>query len=129
METSEGRQLIGQAIHANGKTTRVQVTSGNFRGDIERVRVEGREELTCAESARDEFLLRLLQGEISLRGSQFIDLLWFPSADQGKRQPRPLYNVPSYTAFAKLNDSQKSVAAAMIAENEPLVIAHGLSNL
>lgn len=125
METSEGRRLVGQAVHASGKTTKVQLTSGGFANNIERIRVEGREELTCAENARDEFLLRLLQGEISLRSSVFIDMLWFPSAQHLTRQSRPAHDISLSRAFVELNDSQKLVATAMVSQKEPLVIAHG----
>ena len=124
MQDSDGRSIVGQAIGADGKRTTIKVVQGNYRGGIERIRVEGREELTCAENARDQFLLRLLHGEITLEQSPFIDLLWFRTQVL-TRQSRPSHSVPSALAFVKLNDSQKQVAAAMISTTEDLVIAHG----
>ena len=121
MESASGQRVTGQAVHAEGRGTTIQVTGGTYRGGIERVRVEGREELTCAENARDEFILRLLQGDVRLRDitRPFIDLVWFPSSDF-TRQTRPRHIVPSSLAFTDLNDSQREVSAAMISETEPL---------
>ena len=124
-ETAEGRRVIGQAVGAEGKTTTVKVIQGNYRGGIERIHVEGKEELTCAETARDEFLLRLLLGEVSLYNRSFIEMVWFPK--QGNKLGRFQHSAPFSEAFAKLNKSQKEVAAAMISTTESLVIAHGMS--
>ncbi|THG92920.1 hypothetical protein EW026_g8158 [Hermanssonia centrifuga] len=134
METFRGHRLVGQAIKADGKQTHIQLLKGKFHGNIKRISVLGREELTCAEMARDEFILQLLRREISLLslpmhvtnvpGQQFIEMLWFPrkKSPQGSR----LSHVsPLSTAFMDLNDSQRQVAAAMISHTEPLVIAHG----
>ena len=86
--------------------------------------MEGREELTCAESAQNEFHLRLLQGEISLEDCPFIDLLWFPSGEEITKV-RSVYAAPSSASFSTLNNSQKQVVAAMISPEEGLVIVHG----
>ncbi len=133
METSRGHRLVGQAVMADGKQTQIQLLKGKFHGNIKRISVLGREELTCAELARDEFILRLLRKEVSLpvhainvRGPQFIEMLWFPK----KKTPQrcTLSHVsPLSTAFMDLNDSQRQVVAAMISTTEPLVIAHGTS--
>ena len=126
MESVSGQRIVGQALRAEGRGTTIKITAGTYREGIERVRIEGREELTCAENTRDEFILRILQGDVRLRDitRPFIDLVWFPSADF-TRQTRPRHPVPSSLAFSELNDSQREVSAAMISETEPLVIAHG----
>ncbi len=116
--------MIGQATSANGKTTKIQLIQGQYRSDITRVTVHGREELTCEENARDEYVLRILQGDIKLIGRPLVDLVWFPSADSLSRKLQHL-SPPSNTAFSKLNESQKEVAAAMISPLQPIVIAHG----
>lgn len=126
MQTAAGQRIVGQAVHAEGKTTTIHITQGTYRGGIESVRVEGREGLTCSEHARDEFILRLLQGEVSMQGHRFIDLLWFPPADF-TRQTRPEHIAPSSSAFENLNESQREVSAAMISDDEPLVVAHGMA--
>lgn len=126
METEGGRQVIGRAVRAAGKETTIKLTHGKFQGGIKRIRVEGREQSTCAEIARDEFLLRLLQANVSLYGRLFIQLLWFPPPNFAKTN-QPKHIAPTSDAFSKLNDSQREVAAAMISLTEPLVIAHGES--
>ena len=97
---------------------------GNFRGGIERIRVVGREELTLAERAREEFLLLLLRQERSLARSQFIKLLWFAPLPSASATLRVKRTTPS-ADFPSLNPSQGEVADAIVADTEPLVIAHG----
>lgn len=126
METKDGQQLIGQAVHAEGKQTTVRVMQGRYHGGIERIHVEGREESTFAETARDIFLLRLLRAEISLCDRLFIQLLWFPPPDL-TRENQPQHIELTFAAFSRLNDAQRKVTAAMISSTEPLVIAHGES--
>ena len=69
--------MVGQAVFAEGKTTKIQLMQGQYRNDITRVIVHGREELTCAENARDGFVLRMLQGKITMSNRTLIDLVWF----------------------------------------------------
>ncbi|CDO72676.1 hypothetical protein BN946_scf184985.g96 [Trametes cinnabarina] len=127
METEHGDSIMGHAVRAEGKTTGVQITGGNYRGNIARIRVIGREELTGSEIARDVFLLHLLQGvSLPLVQSPFIQMLWFDAADLKPRAIRPP-SVPlglEHTDF-KLNGSQAQVVAAMRSLEEPLVIVHG----
>ncbi|OSC98823.1 P-loop containing nucleoside triphosphate hydrolase protein [Trametes coccinea BRFM310] len=127
METEHGHSIIGHAVRADGKKTGVKVTGGNFRGDIARIRVVGREELTNSEIARDEFLLRLLQGVVpSLVESQFNRMLWFPAERvQGKAKTSSPVRLRIVNPNGKLNDSQAQVVAAMRSLEEPLVIVHG----
>ncbi|KAH9856811.1 hypothetical protein C2E23DRAFT_721458 [Lenzites betulinus] len=123
METAQGRSIVGHAVRAEGKDTGVKITGGNFRGGIERIRVIGREELTNSELAREEFILMLLQGLLpSLVESPYIRLVWFPTSHM---YPRKHSVRPVDDRFQTLNASQKQVVAAMIAEDEPLVIVHG----
>lgn len=125
IHTDGGKRMVGQAVSAEGKTTKIQLTQGQYRNDITRVVVHGREELTCAENARDEFVLRLLQGKTTMSNRTLIDLIWFPP-----ETPTPVERsrqTPPTNAFSKLNDSQREVAAAMISDSQPIVIAHGTS--
>ena len=91
LETTHGHTITGHAVHAEGKRTGVVVPGGNgcIRGGeilIERIRTVGREEPTLAERARDEFILRLLRGELpSLVQSPFVRALWFPEGAVGGR--------------------------------------------
>ncbi|KAL1940365.1 hypothetical protein VTO73DRAFT_8937 [Trametes versicolor] len=125
METTHGQNIVGHAVHAEGKQTGVKVAGGNFRGKIERIRVVGREELTSSEIARDEFILLLLQGTLpSLVDSPFIRMLWFPT-EKAPRGYRLSSIPPLGPQFAQLNPSQNQVVAAMLAQDEPLVVVHG----
>lgn len=93
---------------AKGKKTTLTL-KGKLRADIQTVRVIGREEATSAESARDSFIVQLLQADsAALDRSPFVRLLWFPrrTVPQGVQAPQH--------DFEKLNPSQNRVANAMI---------------
>ena len=93
-------------------------------GIVERVRTIGREELTMSERARDEFVLLVLRGERSMSNSSFVRLLWFPSVTG--HPPKVTEVLTSTHLFANaLNQSQRSVVAAMHADHLPMVITHG----
>ncbi|EIW59192.1 uncharacterized protein TRAVEDRAFT_122448 [Trametes versicolor FP-101664 SS1] len=124
IENKQGHSVVGQAVRADGKKTTLKVTGGNLRGDIKSVRVEGREELTSAELARDEFVLLLLQGVFpSLVESPYIRMLWFSTEKSPRYEPTAI--PPFDPKVFKLNQSQERVVGAMQGENEPLVIVHG----
>ena len=145
LETTHGHTITGHAVHAEGKRTGVVVPGGNgrIRGEIERIRTVGREEPTLAERARDEFILRLLRGELpSLVQSPFVRALWFPEgslggerrggagtgregSDEGEQDNDAEYE--GSMSFAGLNAAQKEVVRAMWADDEPLVVVHGAS--
>ncbi len=99
-------------------------SKGRYQGDIQRVSVEGREEMTCAEKACDAFILRVLRKEINLHSRPLINILWFPPPILAQI-PRHKHISPVSPAFSRLNTSQRQVAAAMISTTEPVVIAHG----
>ena len=126
---------MGHAIRAEGKQTEIKIAGGNFRGGVERIRVIGREELTNAEVARDEFILRLLRRETaSLTKSPFISMLWFPSPLSVPRRYAGAWAGMSLSgmrgsAYTMLNTSQKEVVDAMWGDHEPLVVAHGVFTL
>lgn len=129
MDTTHGQRIIGNAVHAEGKRTGVKVTGSNFGGNVERIRVVGRHELTSSEIARDDFILRLLQGATpSLVDSPFIRMLWFPTGKASPRGHRPTTNPLLGPQFSQLNPSQNQVVAAMLAQDEPLVVVHGESD-
>lgn len=123
MTNQEGREFVGRAGHARGKETTVKLHQGNLSGIVERVRVVGREELTNSERARDEFVLHVLQGRWSVIDSPFIRLLWFPSPVNPRKTGVCLAS--THLSSKRLNESQRSVIGAMVADDLPLVIAHG----
>jgi len=123
MTNQEGREFVGRAEHSRGKDTTVKLHQSNLLGNVERVRVVGREELTTSERARDEFVLHVLQGRWSMINSRFIRLLWFPSPVNPRKTGVCLAS--THLSSKHLNESQRTVIGAMIADDLPLVIAHG----
>jgi len=123
MTTGDGREFIGRAQRAEGKKTTIQLQRGNLSGTVERIRIMGREELTGSERARDEFVLLVLRGERTLDESLFIRLLWFTCRTNLQRTNEVVRSTHLLTKT--LNESQRSVVGAMLAEQLPLVITHG----
>jgi regulator of nonsense transcripts 1 len=111
---------------AVGKTTTIKLNDQSFEGNVQNVRVIGRQEPTNSEKARDKFFLHVLQGKKTLRNSTFIRRLWFPSHRKnrgGNRTQIPAFT-PLYRNIPDLNPSQNEAVSAMVSE-EPLVIVHG----
>lgn len=125
MDTARGVPLVGRAIRAHGRQTNIHLHTGVYHGDVERVRVIGRDEGSHAEVAREMFILQLLQDRINLQDRQFITWLWF-STTAPPRSDIEMDIALERDAFAMLNESQCRVAAAMVARDEPLVITHGM---
>ena len=127
IDTPHG-QVSGRAVRASGKETGVVLTGGSVRGEVQRIRVIGREEQTNPERARDAFVLSALQGSIQsiAHSSPFIRALWFSSSIF---MPRAVSSVVegSSPAFMSLNTSQKNVVRAMLSEDESIVVVHGAS--
>ena len=110
-----------------GRETGLKVVEGKLGATVDKVRVVGREELTQAEICRDEHLLLVLQGASPLVKSPYVHMLWFPHDSDPPEGPTggKACTEGDMRAFEELNISQRRVAMAMIADNEPLVIAHG----
>ncbi|KAI0800447.1 P-loop containing nucleoside triphosphate hydrolase protein [Fomes fomentarius] len=137
-QNGQGKVKAGaQAVSAKGRTTGLVLLQGQkLPAEITKIQVVGREELTCAEVARDDFIGRILQGRMSLHASPFVNMLWFSGGGKGTDKTKEAQsglkraNVASRSGvgaptFEELNPSQKRVALAMVSEEEPLVIAHG----
>ena len=124
MHDTDGKTIVGQAVHTQGKSTHVVLKEGAFRGGIERICVVGREEFTLAEKAHDEFLLHLLRGEKFLQDAPFIQRVWFTTSKNSSSPVRTKSNRQS-PQFPSLNPSQGRVADAMISGSDPIVMAHG----
>lgn len=132
------RKAGAQAISAKGKTTGLVLLRGQkLPAKITKIQVVGREEFTCAELARDDFIQRILQGRMSLHASPFVNIMWFSGGGKGTDKTKKAQsglkrvNVASRSGvgvptFEELNPSQRRVALAMVSEEEPLVIAHGM---
>ncbi|KAJ7888888.1 hypothetical protein B0H14DRAFT_2562042 [Mycena olivaceomarginata] len=64
MTNDSGQELIGHADGAKGRTNDIKFKGTALTGKLAAVRVVGKEELTNAEKARDEFILLALHGEL-----------------------------------------------------------------
>ncbi|KAI5119293.1 hypothetical protein M0805_008208 [Coniferiporia weirii] len=122
-----GKEHAGRAKSMKGKQTYVQPLRGISKHKIKGVRVVGREELTNAERARENFILHLLQGKCTLTNPAFpfIRHIWFPS---GRRKaPVPVTHAKARKGQADrlLNQSQSNVVEAMVSTSEPIVVTHG----
>ena len=123
IDTPHG-QVIGVTAGAQGKRTTISSYKGNFTGIAHRVRVVGREELTLAERARDEFVLLVLRGERWPRHSLFVRLFWFPGVEELELLRRSKSGrVTSWQP--RMNESQNKVVNAIIDASLPLVVVHG----
>ncbi|KAI0737252.1 P-loop containing nucleoside triphosphate hydrolase protein [Daedaleopsis nitida] len=121
-----GGEVKARAQSTKGKSTGLVVLHGKLPvAGATKVRVVGREEATNSERARDDFLLRVLQGEAVLHHSPFVRLLWIQTVAPKKCKKKESARVATPPSFELLNPSQKRVALAMISNDEPLVIAHG----
>lgn len=121
LTTSDGRQFRGTPKKSRGKQTEIKVRGG-FSGKVASVKVIGREGGTNTEKARDELLLRALQGDCHLRHSKFVRMLWFPN--QEDREDHVSVAPIAHPLTGKLNDSQRKVVSAMVSARS-LVVVHG----
>ncbi|KAI0350750.1 hypothetical protein OH77DRAFT_1001735 [Trametes cingulata] len=120
-----GGELHTTTVDAIGRETTLRISTGQLPTEFKKVHVYGREEPTCAESKRDEFVMRLLQDRASLDRSLFVRLVWLPERNHDVFR-RPNSREPAgEEEFSLLNAAQRGVAAAMTARDEPLVIVHG----
>ncbi|KII84122.1 hypothetical protein PLICRDRAFT_32539 [Plicaturopsis crispa FD-325 SS-3] len=125
LKTSCGREYIGQATSAEGKQTVIKLDAGRLSGAVDTVYMSGREEMTAAERAQDEFVLLVLRGERVIHRSPIVRWVWFP--DEHAMKPKPQIEAPSASTpgMQNLNESQRLVVAAMTSPRPLLVLTHG----
>ncbi|KAL5498110.1 hypothetical protein ACEPAH_2240 [Sanghuangporus vaninii] len=122
-----GREYCGKAKGVEGKRTFIKQGGIMSNVSIEKVRVEGREESTNHERARDAFLLGVLQGVriLSDPSYPFIGFLWFPVLRRLNVGRINNARIRIGQADRPLNQSQANVVEAIINPHRPIVIAHG----
>ena len=125
MTNESGQEFIGRADGAKGRMTDIKFNGTALTGKLATVRVVGKEELTNAEKARDEFILLALRDEIRVTDALFIRLLWFPESGQREKDlAAPSTLQTTATRVSGLNDSQRRTLARMIS-TMPVVIVQG----
>lgn len=130
MTLRTGERVIARAGGSKGRATNIKFNT-SLSGPVDTIRVIGREELTNAERAQYELLVRILQGDIRLPGtSPFIDVIWF--TDEKKILNRgecsmSRYQLDGTPGLDHVNPSQYEVVVAMCSttEDSGLVIVHG----
>jgi regulator of nonsense transcripts 1 len=125
MTNKSGQEFIGRADGAKGRTTDIKFKGTALTGELAMVRVVGKEELTNAEKARDEFILLALRGELQVTDARFLRLLWFSESEQREEAlhvPSTLQTVT--TRVPGLNASQTRTLEKMIS-TMPVVVVQG----
>jgi hypothetical protein len=122
IKTDRG-QMVGRVGGVKGRTTELMSLRGRLDGAVKSIQVVGREDLTVAERARDEYILLLLMNQRCFRTSAFVRTVWFPTAPPSPSGPpqHPITQRPS------LNPSQSQVVDAMMNPIIPLVVVQGRS--
>ena len=129
MEINDG-DVKARAYGVQGRRTDLTVLHGSLNTKIESVRVVGRTEPALTERARDEFLLRVLQGATPVDLSPFVRKIFLVQGKQKgpsrNAKMKALKKVEDEPAFSRLNASQRQVASAMVGDVESLVVAQGM---
>lgn len=121
-ETTNNEKIVGYATKVVGKKTTLRTWKTQYRGTISRVSIIGRNDLTMAERARNEFILRVLRGETALSSPMILALFFnqqFPTS-----APLIVQNtIPNQ--FKTLNPSQQKVLRSMMTLADPITVVHG----
>lgn len=124
---TNGNEFVGSARQMKGKRTTIAFHDQKHPGkELRHVKVVGRQDPTNSEKAQNEFLLLVMQGGRTLRGSPFIRMVWFP---QWKLLDVDPIIVASQDADLivnriQLNESQRAAVHAMVGAS-PLIVVHG----
>ncbi|TFK48133.1 P-loop containing nucleoside triphosphate hydrolase protein [Heliocybe sulcata] len=123
MEMEDGSTIHAKAVAMKGRQTTLHMSGFGAPGAVSKVVVRGREDLTCAEHAFNEFILLVLTGQASMDASEFICMLWFPEL----LNPNVSSSVQSRPdlSWANLNDSQRAAANAVLSPEVPFCLVHG----
>jgi regulator of nonsense transcripts 1 len=126
MTNERGEEFIGRADGVEGRTTDIKFGGAGFRGQLTKVCVVGKEELTNAERARVEFILLALRGELNVKDSLFIGFLWLPHPTHAAELAAPPeYETGDYLD-SSLNRSQIQALGRMTSAM-PIVTVQGES--
>jgi hypothetical protein len=126
--------VVTKPNRSHGRRTVMSAATGQgLTGRVNRIIVIGREDRTCAENARYQFLASTLTRSHRRRPVPFfVDVIWFPKKLKGQSGRQDAGTEPSVGKASylleKLNDSQRGVATAMlsVSTRDSLVIVHGI---
>ncbi|KAF7350700.1 Nucleoside triphosphate hydrolase protein [Mycena sanguinolenta] len=125
MTNTSGQEFKGRADGVEGRITDIKFHGAALTGELAAVRVVGKEELTNAERARDEFILLVLCGELQVTDALFVQILWFSEpVNREKELAVPSTLQATATRASGLNESQTRTLAKMTS-SMPVVIVQG----
>ncbi|KAG2154057.1 hypothetical protein DEU56DRAFT_726252 [Suillus clintonianus] len=122
IETLDGDQrsmITGRAQAINGRQAQINIKgAAQGSGKVFRVTTVGKEDLTAAESCREDIVLKALQGTITLTEYPFFCSIWAPSVNI--QWPPPTKNASSapfvYDPSGTLNHSQYEAVERIISQ-------------
>lgn len=102
-------------------------SKASAKTEVTKVRVIGREELTSAEAARENLILRIMQGEQAMVSPDlpFISLVWFPRRNKSHPVRIKGAKLRSGRNSQLLNQSQSNVVEAMLNSKASIIVVHG----
>lgn len=102
-------------------------SKASAKTEVTKVRVIGREELTSAETARENLILRIMQGEQAMVSPDlpFISLVWFPRRNKSHPVRIKGAKLRSGRNSQLLNQSQSNVIEAMLNSKASIIVVHG----
>jgi regulator of nonsense transcripts 1 len=122
IETLNGKKrstITGRAERIDGKQAHISVKgTKNASGKILSVTTIGKEDLTAAESAREDVVLKALQGTITLTEHPFFCSIWAPSLNI---RWAPLHASTSSSVYypnGQLNPSQYEAVERIISQSD-----------
>ncbi|KAI6108081.1 P-loop containing nucleoside triphosphate hydrolase protein [Pisolithus sp. B1] len=128
IETRKGVQMRGRAIHVNGREAQIEVMGSLHDDKIKSVTTIGKEDLTFAETCRENVISAILREESTLLSHPFVRAIWFPGHQvwwlpSSHLKPK----IPICCANLEINPSQeRAVEKILSAENaDRLVLIQG----
>lgn len=102
-------------------------SKASAKTEVTKVRVIGREELTSAETARENLILRIMQGEQAMDSPDlsFVSLVWFPRRNGASPVKVMRAKLRSGRNNQLLNQSQSNVVEAMLNSKASIIVVHG----
>lgn len=130
LHLKNGDVVTARPKRTNGRHT-LAITAQGLTDSVSHIQVMGREDRTCAEKARYQFLESLATSR-RRPVPFFVNAIWFPKYLKGRSGRQDAETGPSFgnasQLLERLNDSQREVATAMlsVSKRDSLVIVHGI---
>ncbi|KAI6128955.1 P-loop containing nucleoside triphosphate hydrolase protein [Pisolithus croceorrhizus] len=124
IETRNGTQVLGRAIHVDGRQAQIQILGALQDDEIKSVTTFGKADLTSAEACRESVILSILKGESTVMSHPFFKTIWLP--DDSIHWPPSDHlksKIPISCGDLKVNASQeRAIQKILSASNEDRVV-------